>query len=132
MGEPGISERALVGRRVAFDDGEVLAKYTLPFVNLAWHVPFTVLDRMGGPPRVDGGTIQWRGDRLHASGKMAALRSVESIRIDHFAEMRPQALVRPLLVRPHQPRVTRHIGGKDRGETAFDGLLHGLPQGRRS
>jgi hypothetical protein len=26
----------------------------------------------------------------------------------------------------------RHIGGEDRGETAFDGLLHGLPQLRRS
>ena len=34
---------------------------------------------------------------------------------------------RARLVRPHQPRVVRHIGGKDRGETAFDGLLHGLP-----
>jgi hypothetical protein len=34
--------------------------------------------------------------------------------------------VRPFLIRPHQPRVARHIGGEDRGETAFDGLLHGL------
>jgi hypothetical protein len=32
-----------------------------------------------------------------------------------------------LFVRPHQPRVTRHIGGEDRGKAAFDGLLHGLP-----
>ena len=87
MGEPGISERALVGRRVDFDDGEILAKYTLPFVDPSWHVPFTVLDRMGGPPRVHEGTIQCRGDRVHASGKMPALRSVESIRIDHFADL---------------------------------------------
>src|SRR5437773_11309581 len=44
--------------------------------------------------------------------------------------MRCDAFVRPLLVRPHQPRVARHSGGKDRGETAFDGLLHGFPPGR--
>jgi hypothetical protein len=32
-----------------------------------------------------------------------------------------------LLVRSHQPRIPRHIGGEDRSETALDGLLHGLP-----
>jgi len=35
---------------------------------------------------------------------------------------------RSSLVRPHEPRVARHIGSKDRGKTAFDGLFHGLPQ----
>jgi len=34
-----------------------------------------------------------------------------------------EALVRVLLVRPHQPRVARHISGEDRGETAFDGCF---------
>ena len=48
------------------------------------------------------------------------------------SQMRPEAFVRPFLVRPHQARIPCHIGGKDRGETAFDGLLHGLPQRRRS
>ncbi len=85
MGEPGVSERGIVGRRVKFDDGEVLAKYTLPFVDQSWRVPFTVLDRMGGPPRVHEGTICWSGDLLRASGRIGALRGVESIHIDHFA-----------------------------------------------
>jgi hypothetical protein len=43
-----------------------------------------------------------------------------------------QAFERPFLVRSHQSRVARHIGGKDRGETAFDRLFHNLPQPRRS
>src|SRR6516165_11467485 len=43
--------------------------------------------------------------------------------------MRLEALERAFLVRSHQPRVAGHVGGKDRGETAFDGLLHGLPSG---
>jgi hypothetical protein len=41
--------------------------------------------------------------------------------------MLPQCLGRARLVRPHQPRIARHIGGEDRGETAFDGLFHGPP-----
>src|SRR5262245_59755736 len=36
------------------------------------------------------------------------------------------------LVRAHQPAVACHIGGEDRGKTAYDGLLHGLPQDRPS
>ena len=32
-----------------------------------------------------------------------------------------EALVGSLLVRPHQARIARHIGGKDRGETADSG-----------
>jgi hypothetical protein len=37
--------------------------------------------------------------------------------------MRPQAPVLSLLVRAHQTRIARHIGGEDRGETA--GRCHG-------
>jgi len=33
---------------------------------------------------------------------------------------------------PHQPRVSGHIGGEDRGKAAFDRLLHGLPSAGRS
>jgi len=51
---------------------------------------------------------------------------------DQLAEMRPETLVRPLFVRPHQPRIARHIGGEDRGKSAFYGLLHGFPQERGS
>jgi hypothetical protein len=50
------------------------------------------------------------------------------LRVDQFPAMRLEAFERAFLVRSHQPRVARHIGGQDRGETAFDGLLHGLPQ----
>ena len=46
------------------------------------------------------------------------------LRIDQFAQMRLEALVGPFLIRPHQPRIPRHIGGKDCGELPFD-LLHG-------
>ena len=42
------------------------------------------------------------------------------------------AVERASLVGSHQPRVSRHIGGEDRGKTAFDGLFHDLPQPRRS
>src|ERR1700730_2110947 len=48
---------------------------------------------------------------------------VLDLRIDQLPKMRPETLVRPLLVRPHQPRVAGYIGGEDRGEAAFDGLL---------
>jgi adenylate cyclase len=40
------------------------------------------------------------------------------LRLDQLPEMRFQAFVRPLLVRPHQTRVSRHVGGEDRGEAA--------------
>jgi len=43
-----------------------------------------------------------------------------------------QRLRRALLVYSHQTAVARHIGGTDRGKTGCNGLLHGLPQQRRS
>jgi len=49
------------------------------------------------------------------------------LRVDELAAMRLKALVGVFLVHAHQPRVARHIGGEDRGETAFDGLFHSLP-----
>jgi len=54
------------------------------------------------------------------------------LRIDELAAMRLETLERPFLVRSHQPRIARHIGGEDRGETAFDRLFHSLPQPHRS
>ena len=41
--------------------------------------------------------------------------------------VRLEALVRAFLVRPHQARVARHIGGQDRGETAGRGHGCGSP-----
>src|SRR6266436_2400911 len=49
-------------------------------------------------------------------------------RIDQLAEMGLEAFMSAFLVRPHQPRVAGHIGGKDRGQLAFYGLFHGLPR----
>jgi hypothetical protein len=44
--------------------------------------------------------------------------------------MRLEPLVRPFLIRTHQPRIPRHIGGEDRGEAA--GLAHVVsPAARR-
>jgi hypothetical protein len=48
--------------------------------------------------------------------------------IDELTSVGFEAIERAFLVRSHQPRVARHIGGKDRGETALDGFSHGLPQ----
>ena len=45
------------------------------------------------------------------------------LRVDELAAMRLEAFERPFLVRPHQPRIPRDIGGEDRGEAA--GLAHG-------
>jgi hypothetical protein len=54
------------------------------------------------------------------------------LRVDEFAAVRLEAFERPFLVRAHQPRVARHIGGEDRGETAFDRLFHSISPPRRS
>ena len=45
------------------------------------------------------------------------------LRRDQLGEVHLQPFVRPLLVRPHKPRIARHVGGEDRGETA-DGSHH--------
>src|SRR6516165_12636756 len=45
------------------------------------------------------------------------------LRIDELAAERLEAFECPLLVRLHQPRIPRHIGGKDRREPTFDASL---------
>ena len=47
--------------------------------------------------------------------------------IDELTAMRLEALECTLLIAAHQPRIPGHIGGKDRRQTACDGLLHRLP-----
>jgi len=51
------------------------------------------------------------------------------LRIDELTTQRLEAFERAFLVRPHQPRIARHIGGEDRGEATFDASwpcgLHG-------
>ena len=39
------------------------------------------------------------------------------LRVDQFAQMRLQTLVRLLLIGAHEPRIACHIGGEDGGET---------------
>src|SRR6266699_3306820 len=85
--EAGIRQRSIVGRRLVLEDAEIITKYTFPFVDAEWRVPFTVVDRVGGPPRVLEGAIRVDGDRLHAPGRVADLRPVESIPADRFAEL---------------------------------------------
>ena len=41
--------------------------------------------------------------------------------LDQLRKMRPEALVRALLVRPHQARISRHIGDEDRSKMAARG-----------
>jgi hypothetical protein len=43
------------------------------------------------------------------------------LRVDQLATMRLEAIERAFLV---GPRVARHIGDENRGETAFDRLFH--------
>jgi hypothetical protein len=43
------------------------------------------------------------------------------LRINQLAQVSLKARVRPLLIRSHQARVPRHIGGEDRGEAASGG-----------
>jgi len=57
-----------------------------------------------------------------AGGLDDAAVMLGDLRIEELAAQRLEALVRAFLVRPHQPRIARHIGGKDRGEAA--GLAH--------
>src|SRR5271165_21112 len=48
---------------------------------------------------------------------------VGNSRIDHLGAERLGPAERAFLVRSHQPRIPRHIGGEDCGETACDGTL---------
>ena len=46
---------------------------------------------------------------------------LRDLRINQFAEMRPEPFVRPFLVIAHETRITDHISGEDCGETAGRG-----------
>ena len=53
---------------------------------------------------------------------------LSDLRINQLPEVRFEPLVGPLLIRPHQARIPRHVGGEDRGEAADRG--HDLSGGR--
>jgi hypothetical protein len=48
------------------------------------------------------------------------------LRVDELATMRLQAIEGALLIGPHQPRVTRHVGGEDRHKSARRSRGYGL------
>jgi len=55
---------------------------------------------------------------------------LRNLRIEELAAQRCEVFERAFLVRPHQPRIARHIGGQDGGEAA--GLAHASsPAARR-
>jgi len=85
--ETGIQQRAIVGRRLSVADSELVTKYTLPFVDTAWKVPFIVLDLLGGPPRILAGPLHLDGTRLRTPEPRAALRPIESIPTGDFAAL---------------------------------------------
>ena len=53
-----------------------------------------------------------------AGGLDDASVMLPDLRVDELATMRLQAVEGALLIRSHQPRITRHIGGEDRRKTA--------------
>src|SRR2546430_7379219 len=85
--ESGIRQRAIVGRRLDLADSELLTKYTLPFVDASWKVPFVVLDLVGSPPRIFAEPIHWDGSRLHSTGSKADLRRIESVPPEDLAHL---------------------------------------------
>jgi hypothetical protein len=44
------------------------------------------------------------------------------LRIDQLTDMDLKPFVRPFLICPHKPRVSRHVGSKDRGEAVNRGM----------
>ena len=78
-----------------------------------------LLHRDGTAHRIDD------AGKLHqqavAGGLDDAALVLGDLRIDELAAQRLEAFERAFLVRPHQPRIPRHIGGKNRGKTAGSG-----------
>ena len=56
-----------------------------------------------------------------AGGLDDAAPVLGDLRIEELMAQRLEAFERAFLVRPHQPRIPRHIGGEDRGEVAGGG-----------
>ena len=83
--EAGIRQRAIVGRRLALADSELVTKYTLPFVDSTWMVPFVVLDLLGSPPKILSGPLHADDTRLRTLEPRAALRPIESVPIPDIA-----------------------------------------------
>src|SRR5580704_6629277 len=66
-----------------------------------------------------------------AGGFDDAAAVLGDFRIEKLAAQRLEAFERAFLVRPHQPRIPRHIGGEDRGEPAGRDHASGTPALRK-
>jgi hypothetical protein len=88
-----------------------------------------VLDFDRAAHRVDDA---WEFDQQAVAGGLDDTAVVlGDFRIDKLAAQCFEAFERAFLIRPHQPRVPRHIGGEDRGKTAGSGHPSGNPALRR-
>jgi hypothetical protein len=87
---------------------------------LLWRFGVTVghaaLDLNGATHRIDHA---WKFRQQSVAGILYRMAAVLlDLGLNQLAEMRLEPLVRPLLIRAHQARVPRHVGGEDRGEAA--------------
>lgn len=85
--ERTISQRGIVGKRIAFADSEVVTKYIFPFVDSTWEVPFVVVDGLGMPPRILADRIHFDGRGIFTSARIRTLRPIESIPTEDFAAL---------------------------------------------
>lgn len=85
--EPLVGQRDLVGRRLLLADGNIETKYTLPFVDRMWRVPFVVFDRLGAPPRILRAKVRSEGRSLHTSATVRDLHPIETIPISDLASL---------------------------------------------
>jgi hypothetical protein len=89
-------------------------------------VGHAALDLNGATHRIDHA---WKFRQQSVAGILYRMAAVLlDLGLNQLAEMRLEPLVRPLLIRAHQARVPRHVGGEDRGEAADRG--HDLSGGR--
>jgi hypothetical protein len=96
------------------------AKPDLPFVGrLGLAVDHPALHLGSAAHRVDD--ARKFNQQAVAGGLDDAALVLLDLRIDQLPANRLQAFVRGFLVRAHQTRIPRHIGGEDRGETAGRG-----------
>ena len=66
--------------------------------------------------------VRGRGNEPTGTRVTSAAMVLVDLRIEELMAQRLEAFERAFLIRSHQPRIPRHIGGEDRGETA--GLAH--------
>jgi len=79
-----IRQRDLVGLGLRLADEELVTKYTFPFIDGKWTVPFLVTHILGGGPRLLRGPIRREGSFLSSDRKATDLVPVDSIPPETF------------------------------------------------